>query len=170
MTKFTDYIFDIVQNAISAKADKVSIIITKIKKLKLIVTDNGHDLNKKQIKEAVSPFYTTRTTRKVGLGLPLIILLSNQTNGSYGIKSSKLFGTKVIFKFDYHHFDFPDEGNYGMLVADIASHPQMKKLAFRYQKEKQYFQWHKHKQTRKQIIQAINENIKDIEVTYEVFS
>ncbi len=169
MTLFTDYIFDIVQNAINANASKLKIDIMKDHQLKLIIKDNGVGIHNNDLKRIISPFYTTRETRKVGLGLSLIILLTTLTDGSYNIKSSRLFGTKVTFTFNYHHIDFPTEGNYGLLIADIASNSQIKTINFSYKQKSQHMTYRYHKQPRSSIISDINNKITKTEVTYEIF-
>ncbi len=159
MTTFADYICDIVQNAFSAKASTVIIHIIIDEHLSLIVKDNGKGMTKRQIKSAITPFYSTRKTRKIGLGLPLMILLTDQTNGTYHIKSSKICGTTVTFTFDDQHLDFPPFGDMGLLIADIASNQQLKKCRFIYKDKQQAYTWRYKNQSRQTIIKEINENL-----------
>ncbi len=159
MTKFTDYIFDIVQNSLASNASNITIKIIKKKNLKFIVKDNGYGMSKDELKRITSPFYTTRTTRKIGLGLSLIILLTEQTSGSYDIKSVKNHGTKVTFEFDNKHLDFPPEGNYGTLIADISSHQHINHLSFIYIHHHKRFKWRYKDQSRQLIIKEINQYI-----------
>lgn len=167
MIKFTDYMYDIAQNAFSACATKLHIKIIKTNHLRFTISDNGHGMTKEQIKQIASPFFTTRTTRNVGLGLPLIILLTQQTHGSYKVKSLKFMGTILTFTFNYHHLDFPSEGDLGLLIADLVSHQQLKHLTFSYKDNHHSFIWRYRKQQRLSIIKDINQKLKPIEVSNE---
>ncbi len=168
MDDFVSYIFDIAQNSIKAKSSYLKLSIKKDKEmLYLELTDRGQGISKKALAKITSPFYTTRTTRNVGLGLPLFVLLCEQTEGSYHIKSRKWIGTKLYFGFNYKHLDFPDEGDYGILIRDIVMNESIKKFIFTYQKDdKSYgFKFIRNKQhiPYKQVIADINNNINRIE-------
>ena len=92
------HILDIVQNSIRAKAQLIEIEITELpKENQLIITiaDDGTGMNSEQLKQAIDPFYTSRTTRKVGLGLSLFKQNAEQTGGSFNIESESEKGTKV---------------------------------------------------------------------------
>lgn len=167
MDKFTDYIFDIVQNSIKSQATSLDIIIKIKNKLCLIIKDNGQGMTKKTKKLIISPFYTTQRTRHIGLGLPLIILLTKQTRGHYTITSRVNHGTTVKFIFDHTHLDFPSVGDYGLLIADIACHQQLEHFSFIYQFQNKHFIWHYQQQDRDHIVHMINKNIERIEDTYE---
>ena len=120
------------------------------------------------LKKLTSPFYTTKKTRKIGLGLSLITLLSKQTNGHTRIRSKINKGTCVNMSFDHHHIDFPPIGNYGLLLADIVCGQTLLILDFYYTYKRKTYHWQFDNQNREIIINEINENIKRIEDTYEI--
>ena len=77
-------ILDLVQNSVRCGASLVEIAITKNESENLLtisVKDNGCGMDKAELETVTDPFFTTRTTRKVGLGLPLLKLAAEQTGG-----------------------------------------------------------------------------------------
>ena len=98
-------VLDIAQNSISANASLIEIEIvgdTKKNELLIGIYDNGKGMTPEQVRNVQDPFFTTRTTRKVGMGIPLFRLAAEQTGGSLCIESEVGVGTKVkaIFKTD----------------------------------------------------------------------
>lgn len=96
-------VMDIVQNSISAGAKLITIEVTENKRqdeLSITVTDDGKGMSKEQVQNVVDPFYTTRTTRNVGLGVPLFKMEAEMTGGSFAIDSEEGKGTKLkaVFK------------------------------------------------------------------------
>lgn len=156
MDDFSTYIFDLVQNAFAAKANRITIKIVKKERLKLIIKNNGKPMSKTEIKQVISPFYTTRNTRKVGLGIPLMILLTQQTKGSFYIQSNRWFKTKFVFTFNHHHIDFPDEGDYIKLIRDIFIHQDLSVITFKY-KDKYINKTFKYKKEKHQYNTITNE-------------
>lgn len=107
-------ILDIVQNSITANASLVNIDIianTKKNELAVTITDNGKGIDKDFLKEITNPFTTTRTTRKVGLGLPLFKQAAIITGGSFDINSQQGKGTVVKAVFIISSIDRMPLGN-----------------------------------------------------------
>ena len=119
------HILDIVQNSIRAKANLIGIEITELpveNQLIITVTDNGTGMSEEQLHQAIDPFYTSRTTRKVGLGLPLFKQNAEMTDGSFNLKSELGKGTKVTAVFGMNHLDRPVMGDLvGTLLILICS-------------------------------------------------
>jgi anti-sigma regulatory factor (Ser/Thr protein kinase) len=119
------HILDIVQNSIRAKAKLISIEITELPKenqLIITITDDGSGMNREQLQRAIDPFYTSRTTRKVGLGLSLLKQNAEMTNGTFNIESELGKGTKVTAMFGLNHLDRPIMGDLvGTLLLLIYS-------------------------------------------------
>ena len=68
-------ILDIVENSVKAKASLTEIIINEDDEhLIIIINDNGCGMSEQTLKSVLNPFYTSRTTRKVGLGIPFLKL------------------------------------------------------------------------------------------------
>ena len=83
-------VLDIVQNSISAKATVIEIeLLEHIEKdlLEINIFDNGKGMTEEQVKSVIDPFFTTRTTRKVGLGIPLFKMAAEMSGGWLDIKS-----------------------------------------------------------------------------------
>ncbi len=102
------HILDIAENSIEAKASKVEIKVIEDKKKDLLtieIKDNGQGIDKETLKKVLDPFYTTRTVRKVGLGLSLLAQATEESGGDIEIKSKVGKGTKVKATFQYSHID-----------------------------------------------------------------
>ena len=92
------HLLDILQNSISAKATEITVHIGAIPSQDLLylkVTDNGVGMEKELLRRVVDPFVTTRKTRPIGLGLPLLKEAAKRSGGDLVITSSKGRGTKV---------------------------------------------------------------------------
>ena len=114
-------ILDIAQNSIKAGADTIRIDLTEsVNRFEIRITDNGCGMKPDFVQNVTNPFTTTRTTRKVGLGIPLFKLAAEQTGGTLTISSKhesehpQDHGTVVTAVFDPTHMDFTPLG-------DIAS-------------------------------------------------
>lgn len=91
-------ILDIVQNAIEADSSIINIFINENSQngnLEVVISDNGHGIRKEDLPKVVEPFFTTRTTRAVGLGIPLLKNSCEQTGGTFQIVSEQDVGTIV---------------------------------------------------------------------------
>lgn len=133
MDDFSLYLLDILQNSIAVKASKIELSIIEKKHLFVEIKDNGSGMSKESLRKALSPFYTTRTTRNVGLGLPMIKMLCEQTNGSFTIDSMQNIGTTINMKFNHKHIDMPPIGDLGDMVYMISAHQDIKEFIFTYQ-------------------------------------
>jgi len=124
------HVLDIVENAINAGATKVVIFVKEdIEKDRLIITiaDNGKGMTKEQVSKLTDPFYTTRTCRKVGLGLPLLKIMARQCHGDVIVKSKLGRGTCVRVIFQYGNIDRPPLGDIALTVACIiCANPHLK--------------------------------------------
>jgi signal transduction histidine kinase len=86
------HILDIVQNSISAGAENISIVLeedTAANTYTIVVKDDGCGMSPEVVARVTDPYYTSRTTRKVGLGIPLLKQNAEQTGGSFHIESGK---------------------------------------------------------------------------------
>lgn len=107
-------ILDIAQNSISAGASLITVEIaedTIEHNLLIGIYDNGKGMSEEQVKSVIDPFFTTRTTRKVGMGIPLFKMAAEQTGGSLQIKSELGVGTEVRATFKTHSVDFTPLGD-----------------------------------------------------------
>lgn len=108
MRELSLHILDIAQNSIKAEAECLRIVIIedlKNDKLTIKIKDDGIGMDADTVKKVVDPFYTTRTTRKVGLGIPLFKLSAEQCDGFFDIKSNLGQGTEITAVFKHSHID-----------------------------------------------------------------
>jgi anti-sigma regulatory factor (Ser/Thr protein kinase) len=101
-------ILDVAENCVRANATEVEIDITadsEADTLTVEVIDNGCGMDEETVKNVTDPFYTTRTTRKVGLGTSLFKMAAEQTGGTFSIESKKGVGTTVTAVFGLSHID-----------------------------------------------------------------
>lgn len=108
MPEISLHILDVVQNSIKAGASFVQISVfvrTREDRLEIWIEDNGDGMSKEEAEKAEDPFYTTRTTRPVGLGLPFFKMAAQSTGGDFSIESGKGRGTCVKAGFVISHID-----------------------------------------------------------------
>lgn len=138
-------ILDIVENSVKAGASLTEIIIDETDELlTLTVRDNGTGMTEDVLKSVINPFYTTRTTRKVGLGIPLLKMAAEQTGGCVRIisrakeKFADSHGTEVTATFYKNHLDFTPLGDVIATVQTlIQGHPDTDFLFCHRQNEKE---------------------------------
>lgn len=108
MNELSLHILDIVQNSIKANSTLVQIIInenTDDNTFTIMIIDNGHGMDEMTLSEVADPFFTTRTTRKVGMGVSLFKMACELTEGTFTINSKVNKGTEVIATFVNNHID-----------------------------------------------------------------
>ncbi len=108
MREISLHILDIVQNSVVAGATKIDVTVCEdiaSDKLTVKISDNGCGMTKEFLEKVVDPFTTKRTTRKVGLGIPLFKSAAEATGGSFDIESELGKGTCVKAVFGYSHID-----------------------------------------------------------------
>ncbi len=127
-------ILDIAQNSLSAGAENVLIKLSETPDgiLSLEITDDGCGMSKEMVESVTDPFCTSRKTRKVGLGIPLLKLAAEQTGGNFNIESKPqdLFpnehGTSVIANFDTTSIDFTPLGDIcSTIIVLIQGNPDV---------------------------------------------
>ena len=101
-------ILDIVENSVKAGASCVFITVDEQPKSDLLtvsISDNGSGMSEEQVKRVTDPFFTSRTTRKVGLGVPFFKMAAELTGGKLQISSTLGVGTSLTATFGYSHID-----------------------------------------------------------------
>ena len=117
MDELSLYVLDITMNSVRAGATEISITLAEDEEwLTFTVSDNGCGMTEVQVKRLDNPFFTTRTTRKVGLGIPFLKMLAEMTEGyvkitSVSEKVSEDHGTTTQAKFGKNHIDFIPMGD-----------------------------------------------------------
>ena len=108
MNELSLHILDICQNSIKANASLVEIIVNEdVHKnlMQIIIRDDGHGMNQKTLGEVADPFFTTRTTRKIGMGVSLFKMAAEMSGGNLVITSEVNIGTTVTANFNHNHID-----------------------------------------------------------------
>ena len=114
MNELSLYILDLVQNSVTAGAKHISIVITidtAADRLTIVIQDDGCGMSEELLSKVTSPFTTTRTTRKVGLGIPMIMQLCQMCEGHFDIQSEVGRGTVLTLGFPLAHVDLPPMGS-----------------------------------------------------------
>ena len=112
MKEISLYVLDITQNSVAAGAAGLDLSLTESGgTLTVVLRDDGRGMEPAFLAAVTDPFTTTRTTRKVGLGLPLLRLATEQTGGSLAIESSPGAGTTVTALFRTDSIDCPPLGD-----------------------------------------------------------
>ncbi len=136
------HILDIAENSVSAGATLIKITISEETPKDLLtveIEDNGKGIPEDIRLKVLDPFVTTRTTRKVGLGLPLLAQAARDTGGDITVKAADTSGTIVTAAFKPGHIDMKPLGNISeTLVVLIAGSPQVDFL-FTYHKNSNAF-------------------------------
>lgn len=126
-------ILDIAKNSTKALATLVEILITEDKEiLTITISDNGTGMTEEVLASVTSPFSTSRTTRKVGMGIPLFKFAAEQTGGTLTVKSRHVdeypenHGTSTTALFYKNHIDFTPLGDVtSSLVTLIQGNPDI---------------------------------------------
>lgn len=120
-------ILDIAMNSVKAKASLIEILIDETADtLTLTIKDNGYGMKSDFLTNVTNPFSTTRTTRKVGLGLPFLRLEAEMTGGCMDISSKHIddypnsHGTVVTAKFFKNHIDYTPLGDVVSTVTTLV--------------------------------------------------
>ena len=118
-------ILDITYNSIKAKADTIEIAVSESVEKNVVeieIKDNGCGMSEAFVQRVIDPFVTTRTTRKVGLGIPLFKQSAEDTDGSFSIRSKEGEGTVVYASFRLDHLDRAPIGDMsGTMVSLIQA-------------------------------------------------
>jgi anti-sigma regulatory factor (Ser/Thr protein kinase) len=128
-------ILDVAQNSVSAGATRTEISITADRErdtLEVAIRDNGRGMTAEQVQKVTDPFFTTRTTRKVGLGVPFFKMAAELTGGSFQIESTPGVGTVTTAVFGLSHIDRMPLGDIAATMTSLIGPNPDKDFVFRY--------------------------------------
>ena len=134
MQDLAAHIMDIAQNSVRAGARRVEIaVVARAEEdtLTVRVTDDGKGMSAETLARVTDPFFTSRTTRRVGLGIPLLKQNAERTGGRFSIRSREGAGTTVEAVFGLRDWDRPPLGDAGGTVALLASANPGMEVVFR---------------------------------------
>jgi signal transduction histidine kinase len=126
------HILDIVENSIAAMAGRIEIKIEENQARDLVtieIKDDGNGMDEQTLKKALDPFFTTRKTRRVGLGLSLLAQAARDSEGTFDLSSKPGEGTTVNATFRLSHPDCKPMGDIGQTMQVlITAHPEIEFL------------------------------------------
>ncbi|MHB1458636.1 MAG: ATP-binding protein [Armatimonadota bacterium] len=134
MRELSLHILDIMQNSIAAGATRVEINVdgdTTANRLSITITDNGKGMDAELLRKVRDPFTTTRTTRRVGLGIPMLLAASEACGGHLELESTPGHGTRISAVFTLNHIDRAPMGDItSTTLSAIIANPD---ISFKYQ-------------------------------------
>lgn len=116
-------VLDVAQNSVSAGATLIEITVDEqpqSDRLTILIRDNGCGMSEEMIARVTDPFFTTRTTRKVGLGVPFLKMAAEMTGGKLAIDSTVGVGTIVTATFGLSHIDRMPLGDIAATVCSLV--------------------------------------------------
>jgi hypothetical protein len=129
MLELALHLLDIAENSTRALAKTVVLKVredTGTDRLTLDIEDDGQGMDSEALTKALDPFYTTKTVRRVGLGLPMLAQAAERTGGKLMLESAPGKGTRLVATFGLRHLDRQPLGDVaGSLVALIAGNPDV---------------------------------------------
>lgn len=128
MRELSLHLLDLAENAAAAGAAQVEICLAvdAARRLTLCVADDGRGMTAEEVRRAPDPFYTTRATRGVGLGLGLCRAAAERTGGAFSLESAPGRGTRVTAAFCLDHIDCAPLGALAeTLAAIVGGHPDI---------------------------------------------
>jgi len=129
MREIALHLLDIAENSAAAASKNVSIQVHEDllrDRLTACVIDNGRGMDAETARQVQDPFYTTRTTRKVGLGIPLLKLAAEQADGSFSLQSEPGKGTRVEAEFRHSNIDRMPLGDLSStFLTMLIAHPEI---------------------------------------------
>lgn len=135
-------VLDIAQNSIAAAATQIQMEVverTDTHTLTIGIYDNGCGMTDEQVKSVLDPFYTTRTTRKVGMGVPLFKMAAEQTGGTLTVSSKVGIGTNIKAVFHTDSVDFTPLGDMASTVTTLVSMNTEIQFLYRHKVDKKEF-------------------------------
>ena len=142
MDELSLYVLDITMNSVRAGATKIDVsLIEEGDRLTFTVRDNGCGMTEEQVRRLSDPFFTTRKTRKVGLGIPFLKMLAEMTGGFVKIQSvhesvSTDHGTTTMAVFGKNHIDFIPLGDMVETVKTLIQGSPQIDFSYRHTTEK----------------------------------
>ncbi|WDV44703.1 ATP-binding protein [Clostridiaceae bacterium M8S5] len=144
MKELSLHILDIAENSVRADANSIKINInedTKKDLFTIIIEDNGKGMDEETIKIVEDPFYTTRTTRKVGMGISLLKVAAIRCEGSFKITSELKIGTKVVCSFKNSHIDRAPLGNIAETIIALINKSEKLDIIYTHRVDDKVFEF-----------------------------
>lgn len=136
MKQLSENILDIAENSVRAGALNIKISLEEKpddKSLVITIEDDGCGMSEETVKSVMNPFYTTRTTRKVGLGIPFFKMGAEMTGGSLELESKVGAGTKIRAVFYTNHVDSVPLGDMPQTIMTLIGGSPMTEFFYSHQ-------------------------------------
>jgi hypothetical protein len=144
MKELSLHILDIAENSINANASHIIIYVeenSEDDRLTIKIIDNGKGMSNEVAQRIVDPFVTDRTTRKVGLGIPLLKAAAEMCNGFLTINSEIGKGTEIIVQFQRSHIDRMPLGDLPGSILHLIVGSPLVNWTFQYKVNDQFFEF-----------------------------
>lgn len=129
MNDLSLHIIDVIQNSLSAGATLIELTISESivkNRLDIVLADNGKGMTQEQVNSLDNPFFTSRTTRRVGMGIPLFKDSALQSGGDLKISSELGVGTTISANFVLDHIDRPPLGDIAnSFILMVSANPNI---------------------------------------------
>lgn len=135
MREIALHVLDLIQNSIEAGASFIQVEICEKPaqdRLSVRVADNGAGMDEQMLTTVTDPFTTSRKTRKIGLGLPLLEMTAQRADGKLTIHSQPGVGTEVMAVYRYSHWDRPPLGNMAVTLKVVIAGNPLINLSYRH--------------------------------------
>jgi anti-sigma regulatory factor (Ser/Thr protein kinase) len=123
------HLLDIAENSVAAKAQNITIFVNEdnqADRLEMRIVDDGCGMDEATVARVIDPFFTSRTTRKVGLGLPFLKQAAESCNGDMRIQSTPGKGSQVKVEFQHSHIDRMPLGDLaGTFLSLLIANPEI---------------------------------------------
>lgn len=129
------HILDIAENSLHAGAQNIRITVEEdlqLDRLTIEIVDDGKGMSAEVAERATDPFYTTRTTRRIGMGLPLLKEAAEMANGKLGIRSVSGSGTAIKAEFQLSNIDRKPLGNMAETITALLAAEHQVNIYYRH--------------------------------------
>lgn len=143
MREIALHILDVARNSVEAGAQTLTVCVTQSRErdvLEVIIEDDGSGMDAERLAQATDAFFTTRTTRRWGLGLPLFQATCERSGGKLEVASTPGRGTRVRAVLQLSHLDRPPLGDMGSVMQSLALEPALERVRYRQQTDGQVFE------------------------------
>jgi hypothetical protein len=134
------HLLDISQNSITAGASKITITLRDDDYFEFEISDNGKGMSAELAASVIDPFCTSRTTRRVGMGLPFLKQASEMCGGKFSLTSQLGVGTTLFASFDKSNIDTPPTGDIPASIFTLLIDAPKVHWLFRYEKNSSVFE------------------------------
>ncbi|HBT47221.1 MAG TPA: ATP-binding protein [Peptococcaceae bacterium] len=144
MEELALHLLDLMENSLAAGACRLELKIREDIAANLMaieLVDDGRGMEEGEIKAALDPFFTTRTSRRVGLGLSLFRATARQCGGDLTLSSRPGAGTRVAVIMELNHVDRPPLGDMGATIAAALARELPLELYYRHERDGKVFEF-----------------------------